>query len=334
MTGATDLHPAPTGVTFRLFDPGRDYEALAELMRDANARDGTDWLPSAESLEHELAHDGSFRPALDALVAEDGGRLVGVVITTWRQRGEKVVHQLELIVRPSHRRHGIGTALLEWAERHCAERAAAGEAGPRNLPRELGGWGAVGIEGHAQLAASHGFRPVRHGMEMRRPTSAPIPESPLPPGLEVRPVQPEQHRAIWEADVEAFRDHWEAAVRTEDDFAWWFSRPGLDTSLWQVAWDGDEVAGSILTTLNADENERLGVNRAWLDHISVRRPWRRRGLAASLIASSLRLLARRGIEEAVLGVDSENVSGAVRLYERMGFVPYHSGVTYRKPLEG
>lgn len=321
-------------VTLRLFEPDRDYEALAELIRDANASDGTDWLPSAESLEHELAHDGSFRPSLDALVAEEAGRLAGVVVTTWRQRGQKVVHQLELMVRPSHRRRGIGTALLEWAERHCLERAEAGEAGPRDLPRELGGWGAIGVEGHAQLAASHGFRPVRHGMEMHRATSGPIPESPMPAGLEVRPVRPEQHRAIWEADTEAFRDHWEAAVRTEDDFDWWFSRPGLDTSLWQVAWDGDEVAGSILTTLNADENARLGVNRAWLDHISVRRPWRRRGLAASLIASSLRLLAARGVEEACLGVDAENLSGAVRLYERMGFVTYHSGVTYRKPLDG
>ena len=326
---ATDLG----AVTLRLFDPARDYEPLAELIRDANGHDETDWLPSAEALRHDLAHAGTFRPSLDGLVAESDGRLVGVAIATWRQRGQKVVHQIDpLLVRPSHRRHGIGTTLLAWAETHCAERVRAGEAGPAGLPQELGAWGALGVPGAAELASAHGFRAVRYGMEMRRPTSGPIPGAPLPPGLEVRPVRPDQHRRIWGADVEAFQDHWEAALRTDADYEWWFSRPGLDTSLWQVAWDGDEVAGSILTTINADENARLGANRAWLDHISVRRPWRRRGLAAALIASTLRLLAHRGVEEAALGVDAENLSGAVRLYERMGFVRYHSGVTYRKVL--
>lgn len=334
MTTATPLETDLGPVTLRLFDPARDYEPVAEVIRDANVHDGTDWLPSAEALEHELAHDGTFRPTLDGLVAEAAGVLVGLVLATWRQRGEKVVHQLELIVRPSHRRRGIANAMLGWAEGHCADRVRAGQAGPAGLPQELGGWGADGVAGHAELAAGHGFRPVRYGMEMRRPTSGPIPASPLPEGLEVRPVQPDQHRRIWEADVEAFRDHWEAPVRTEADYDWWFSRPGLDTSLWQVAWDGDEVAGSVLTMIEADENARLGINRAWLDHISVRRPWRRRGVAASLIASTLRLLVARGVEEAVLGVDAENLSGAVRLYERMGFVRYHSGVTYRKSLAG
>jgi len=333
MTATPAPRTSAPPVTFRLFDPATDYEPAAELIREANTHDGTDWLPSAAELEHDLAHDGTFRPDVDGLVASADGLLAGIVVTGWRQRGEKVVHQLELIVRPGDRRRGVGTALLDWAERHCADRARSGQAGPRELAQEIGGWGADGVAGHAELAASHGYRPVRRGMEMRRRTAGPIPDAPLPEGLEVRPVRPADHRRIWEADVEAFRDHWEAAVRREADFEWWFSRPHLDTSLWQVAWDGDEVAGSILTNVNPEENARLGANRAWLDHISVRRPWRRRGVAAALIAATLRLLAERGIDEATLGVDTENLGGAVGLYERMGFVRFHSGVTYRRTLE-
>ncbi|HJW22819.1 MAG TPA: GNAT family N-acetyltransferase, partial [Candidatus Limnocylindrales bacterium] len=236
-------------------------------------------------------------------------------------------------VRPGDRRQGVGAGLLAWAERHVAERARAGDAGPTGLVQELGGWGDELVPGHAQLAAAHGYRVVRYGMDMLRPISAPIPDAPLPPGIEVRPVLPAHHRAIWDADVEAFEDHWEAAVRTEADFEWWFSRPRLDTTLWQVAWAGDEVAGSVLTSIDPDENARLGITRAWLDHVSVRRPWRRRGVAAALIASTLRHLAGRGVEEAALGVDTENLSGAVGLYERMGFVRHRTGVHYRKPLE-
>ena len=88
----------------------------------------------------------------------------------------------------------------------------------------------------------------------------------------------------------------------------------------------------MLTFVDADENSRLGVRRAWLDHISVRRPWRQRGLAASLIGSTLRLLRERGLDEATLGVDAENPTGAVRLYERMGFVPWRTAMAYRKDL--
>jgi mycothiol synthase len=239
---------------------------------------------------------------------------------------------MEISVRPEARRRGIGTDLVAWAEDHSAVRVRDGDGGDPTLPHEIGGWGDSEVAGHAELAAKRGYRVVRYGMEMRRPVTTPIPEAPLPAGLEVRPVRPEHHRRIWEADTEAFRDHFEAAERGEADFEWWFSRPELDTALWQVAWDGDEVAGSILTTVYPEENELLGIKRAWLDHISVRRPWRRRGVAGSLIASTLGLLRERGLEEAALGVDAENPTGAVRLYERMGFARAKTGISYRKEL--
>jgi len=148
----------------------------------------------------------------------------------------------------------------------------------------------------------------------------------LPDGLEVRPVRSGDYRTIWDADVEAFRDHFEASVRTEADYVQWITSPTLDTSLWQVAWDGDEVAGSVITSINAEENEKLGLKIAWLDHISVRRPWRKRGVASALIASTLHILRERGMEVAALGVDAENPTGALRVYEAMGFARHKTGI--------
>ena len=78
----------------------------------------------------------------------------------------------------------------------------------------------------------------------------------------------------------------------------------------------------------------MGIKRAWLDHISVRRRWRRRGLAASLIASTIRLLRERGMDEAALGVDAENPTGATRLYERAGMYVAFEAVVYEKRLPG
>jgi ribosomal protein S18 acetylase RimI-like enzyme len=167
---------------------------------------------------------------------------------------------------------------------------------------------------------------------MRRDLHEPIPDVPLPDGLEVRPVRPEHHRAIWLADVEAFRDHWDASAQHESDFVRWFAEPDIDTSLWQVAWDGDEVAGLVVNGIYPRENEQLGLKVGWLDGVATRRPWRRRGLASALIARSLAVLRERGMEIASLGVDTENPTGALRIYERFGFRPHRTWIFYRKSI--
>ena len=106
----------------------------------------------------------------------------------------------------------------------------------------------------------------------------------MPEGIELRPVTPDQHRPIFDADDEAFRDHFEHRAATEQDFVATFSQPDIDTSLWKVGWDGDQVAGSVQTWIWKEENETLGAKRAWLESVSTRRQWRRRGLARALIA--------------------------------------------------
>ncbi len=177
---------------------------------------------------------------------------------------------------------------------------------------------------------SEGYAIVRYGFLMLRDLADPIAELALPAGLEIRPVVEADHRRIWEADSEAFRDHWNRAERTEADFTSWFAEPDLDTSLWRVAWDGDEVAGSVMTFIWPSENEGLGLQRGWLEHVSVRRPWRRQGLASALMASAMVGLREAGMSEAALGVDAENISGALRVYEAMGFRRAKTGVSYRK----
>ena len=184
--------------------------------------------------------------------------------------------------------------------------------------------------GATALYESEGYRIVRYGFLMVRDLGEPIGDLALPTGLDIRPVVESDHRRIWDADEEAFRDHWNRAERTEADFAGWFAIPEIDTSLWRVAWDGDEVAGSVMTFIYPNDNDGLGMKRGWLEHISVRRPWRRRGLASALIAEALRGLRDTGMTEAALGVDSENVTGALRVYESIGFRRSRTGVSYRK----
>jgi ribosomal protein S18 acetylase RimI-like enzyme len=71
----------------------------------------------------------------------------------------------------------------------------------------------------------------------------------------------------------------------------------------------------------------------WLDSVATRRPWRGRGLAGALIVRSMAALRDRGMTEAGLGVDAENPSGALRLYERFGFRRIRTWTFYQRPLD-
>jgi ribosomal protein S18 acetylase RimI-like enzyme len=167
---------------------------------------------------------------------------------------------------------------------------------------------------------------------MVRPTVTGLPTHPLPDGLQVRPVTEDQLRTIWEADAEAFRDHWGYVAPTEENYGEFLDFPHTDTSLWKVAWDGDRVAGQVRSFINHNENEEYGRQRGYTEFISTAREWRRKGVAKALIVASIEELGRRGMEEVGLGVHTENPNGAYQLYESLGFEVVSSSTLYRKPI--
>jgi predicted N-acetyltransferase YhbS len=85
-----------------------------------------------------------------------------------------------------------------------------------------------------------------------------LPEAPLPAGVELRPVQPEHLRLIWDAKEEAFADHWGHTLKSEADYQSWSNDPGHDFDLWIVAWDGDQVIGTSLSYIYPEDNARFG----------------------------------------------------------------------------
>jgi mycothiol synthase len=337
MTATTDTHPfvdlpdppAIPGLRFRRVDLAADAADIAVVINDSAAVDGNEYALSPEDVRHDLEHQSHVDLARDVLIAEIDGRIVGEAEQNVVVRDGVAVHQWNAFVHPDARGRGIGRALVRWVERRARE-AATEWTGPE--PHELGVWLDSEVAAGLRILESEGYRPVRYGFMMVRPLSEPIPDAALPDGLEVRPVVAADHRRIWDADTEAFRDHNDAAVRTDEDFERWFGMPNIDTGLWRVAWDGDEVAGSVMTFIWPEENEKLGLDRGWLEHISVRRPWRKQGLAKALIVDTLRMLRDRGMAEGALGVDSENPTGALSLYESLGFRRHKTGIGHRKSI--
>ncbi len=139
----------------------------------------------------------------------------------------------------------------------------------------------------------------------------------IPDGIELRPYRhPDDEQRVYEAQQEAFLDHWDFHPQTIETWREFNVKArNFEPDLWLVAWDGDDVAG-----LSLNYPERSGdPGYGWVGTLGVRRDWRRRGLGEALLRRSFALLHARGQRKrAPRRVDAENLTGATRLYERVG----------------
>ncbi|HEX5040482.1 MAG TPA: GNAT family N-acetyltransferase [Candidatus Limnocylindria bacterium] len=317
--------------------PYAGHADLPEIVRVANADMALDGVRVVFTLD-DLAPtyrtpSASFDAARDVLMAELDGVIVGTIRVDWVDNtdGTREYRSRGHVDAP-WRRRGIGRRLLAAADGLIRERAAEHET---HRPRVQGMWADDRQAGRKALAESAGYTAVRWFFEMERQRiDVDRPEIlPMPDGLEVRPVTVEDAPAIWAADHDAFRDHWGGWDDSEAALRRWVESPEFQPDLYLVAYDGDEIAGAVLNGILAEENEKLGLRRGWLDSVFTRRAWRGRGLARALIGRSVHLLAERGMDTAALGVDADNPSGALGLYRSCGFEVVDGGAAWRKPLE-
>jgi mycothiol synthase len=318
-----------------------DLPAMWAASDAARVADGEHDRTSLEGMTTYYRHLERYDPERDLVIAETerDGVLAGYARVEWNDSndGERWYEGV-CIVDPAFRRRGLGSLLLEWSERRRLELAREVEGGssPTDAPRALTTFIFDGDAGGATLLAGAGYRPFRRFASMQRPDLEEIPDVPLPDGIDVRPATRDRDllRRVFEADTEAFRDHFGWTEGSDEKFAEFVESPDTDPDLWIVAWDGDEIAGAVLNVIYHEENAELGMRRGFLDSVYTRRPWRGRGLARALIMRSLPLLAERGMDTAALGVDADNPSGALGLYESCGFVVTERGAAWHRQLEG
>lgn len=317
--------------------PTREDDAdWVDLLAAIEAVDHFGEVYAADDIDDEW-ESLTAHPETDSVFVWDGPQLVGF---GWlkTQVGTVKEHTLGLWggVRPSHRRQGIGTDLLQWQMGRAREVAAGLDAAqPAKLRLDL-------LEGQADrvaLAERAGLEPVRTFLDMGRSTStaAPAPVDPVA-GLSLVDWSPDRDEAARQAHGDAFLDHWGSEPRGPEEWRHWYTgHRGFRPDLSVLAIDGatDLVAGLVLcAAYPADWENGAAPVEAWITSVATRRPWRGKGVAAWLLTEVLGRIAESdtGFERAILGVDSENPTGAVRVYERLGFRPVRAAVTYAARL--
>ncbi len=322
--------PAIAGLTFRRFRGEADYPIMVAILDACNAADHLDYINTLDEIAWVFSHLRNCDPERDMLFVEVDGETVAFSRVWWVQEdtGERLYISLGF-VHPDWRRQGLGAAMLRYNERHLRDIA---RGHPVGIPKLFRVWAMASEEGAQTLFAEAGYRPVRHYIIMTRPIGQPLPDAPLPAGLEVRPMEPSHHRAIWEAMWEARRDHWGYVEPSEQDYHRWTTGRLFDPELWKVAWEGAEVAGMVLNRLDREQNEQYRRQRGYTQDVFVRRPWRRRGLARALLVQSIRMFRDMGMEETALGVDTQNPSGALGLYESLGYREVQRHTLFNKEM--
>jgi len=303
---------------------------MAEIINAVNLTDKNEGVTTAEEIEKNYEFLQRSDTDTDLVFIEFDGKPVGYGRCMWDKEIEgKYLYSFFIHLKEESRGKGIGTAVAG----HFTQRLTTISAQhPAEAPKYLQSWASSTQVWYSGLMEKLGFEPIRYGISMVRPASKPVTVTPLPEGLEVREVQPEDYRKVWEADLEAFRDHWGYVEPTEKDYQAYLEFPYFEPELWKVAWDGDQVVGMVRNFINPKENETLNRKRGYTEFISVRRPWRRKGVARALLTQSIQMFIEMGMEETALGVDTENPNNALHLYQSVGYKELKRFTTYRKPL--
>ncbi len=306
---------------FRVRTPEMDdLNAVVEMLLASDMDEWGEPDTSVEEIRSEW-QAASFNLETDAwVVVDSSGRIVGYA--SIRDRGHESIMSF-VKVHPDFRGLGIATHLVELAEERARQHILLAQPDARvTLSTHISHVN----EDAGPLLVSRGYKYVRSTWAMAIEMENAPQEPRWPEGITLRHFIPGQNdRAVFEAVDEAFTDHW---GHTPGNFERWkdyhLNREDLNPALWFLAYSGDEIAGASLCGYYLG----LGI----VNTLGVRRPWRRTGLGMALLLHSFGEFYKRGNHKVVLGVDSQNLTGATRLYERAGMHIELQYDTYEKEL--
>lgn len=305
-----------------------DVEQWLSLLQRMAAVDQPDWVEARADLEHSLS-SSKDNPLLDTVVGIDTEDIARAFALVTKNPDSTLLHGSGG-VDPEWRGRGIGTALIDWQAVRGVERLAEDSAVEGVLRTYVEERNA----GMQSLFEAEGGEVVRYFTEMTRPLGEELPDVPLSEGFEFVTFNDDISEAVRQAHNDAFRDHWGSELRDEESWHFTVSHPEFKPG-WSVAvvdTSSGEIAAYQMASYDAAATERVGLREGYTELLGVRRQWRGHRLAPALLAEAMRRFLADGMDNAGLGVDTENPSGALGLYERLGYAATQCSLVFDRTL--
>jgi mycothiol synthase len=319
----------PEGFTVRGANMNDIDACLTMFNRWSHDVIGRDEITDADAVRNEWVSP-NFDPAADIrLVFAPNGQLAGY-IEVWATAHPPVHPWMWGRVDPDHQGKGVGTWLMHWAEERALYALPRVAPELRFAPRV----GSVREAAHAKnLFEKLGYQHIRSSYHMLIEMDAPVPDAVFPEGITLRTYQTEADaEAIYIATEDSFRDHFGFVEEPLEEglkrFKHFWLKEGFDSTLLFMAMDGDQVAGINLCLPHSFDDPEMG----WVGTLGVRREYRKHGLGLALLRHSFNEFYRRGVRKIGLGVDAQNLTGALRLYESAGMHVHQTFDQYEKEL--
>ena len=328
VSAATERVPpaGPEGIRWRGLSL-QDAEALCELAERISTRDHPTWSESVDEIREELSHSW-IDIARDGLLALDvDGLPVAWGLVSVPPDPQTIVRVfLSGGVAPAHRGRGIGRRLLAW--QHDRAREMLSES-PQVMPAWVMSYAADRAPEHGALLQHLGFEPARYFTTLERALTEPHTAVVAPPEFVIEPYRASLSEQVRASKNAAFADHWGSQPTSRESWESMQRLPSFRPELCRIARVGDEVVAFLITEINEDDWARQGARSAYIGLVGTVREWRGRGLASVMLAQALEAYRAQGLDLAVLDVDTENPTGALGVYTRLGFAPTARDVAYR-----
>jgi mycothiol synthase len=312
-------HPLPAGFIAR--QPTMDdVQAVTNLINAAEKAEYGRRILTEETVRISWQDPDMDLAQAALLIVTNDGRVVAC--------GDMEQHQHARIycsadVHPDFRGRGLGSYLVDWLEVQARRHIALAEPDARVV---MINWISSVNQAAKRIVEQAGYMHIRSHWEMEIDMTEPPAAPQWPEGIMLRPfIVGQDERITYELDEEAFSDHWGHIPTSFEQWAHWsIGRSNFDPSLWFLAFAGNTLVGIALCRY---ENEF-----GWIGALAVRRSYRRLGLGMAILQHAFDEFYRRGTRKVGLGVDAQNLTGAVRLYQHAGMHIARQADLYEKEL--
>jgi mycothiol synthase len=220
----------------------------------------------------------------------------------------------ELVVHPYWRRQGIGQGLVR-------DLAAAANGHTLQL------WAHGDLPAAVRLASRTGFERFRALWQMRRSLREGLDRPEFPPGSTLRTFTPGQDEEEWlSLNRAAFSKHPEQGAWSRHDLELREREPWFDPAGFFIAVRDGRMAGFHWTKVPDGAEGEVYV-------VGIDPGEQGSGLGRALTLAGLGYLRDRGLAQAMLYVDEDNVP-AIRMYQALGFTRTRTDAMYRRQPTG